>query len=53
VPVSVAQNIELFTHAFSSITIVFILDKEPKYLTVQLNIRHLATLVGRSNHDKQ
>jgi len=44
VPVSVAQNIELFTHALSIITIIFILDKEPKYRTVRLNTRHLATL---------
>jgi len=46
-PVLVTQNIELFTHALSGITIVLILDKEPKYQTVRLNTGHLATL--RSN----
>jgi len=40
VPVSVAQNIELLSHALSGITIIFI----PKYWTVQLNTGHLATL---------
>jgi len=34
VPVSLAQNIELLTHALSGITIISILDKEPKYRTV-------------------
>ena len=35
---------ELFAHALSSITIIFIPDKEPKYRTVWLNTEHLATL---------
>jgi len=52
VPMSVAQNIELFTHVLSGITIIFIPDKEPKYLTVRLNTGHLATLVSRSFHVK-
>ena len=43
-PVPVAQNIELFTHALSGITVIFILDKESKYQTVRLNTGHLATL---------
>jgi len=43
VPVSVTQNIELFTHALSGITVIFIPDKEPKYRTVRLNTGHLAT----------
>src|SRR6218665_2669659 len=42
--VPVAQNIELFTHALSGITIIFIPDKEPKYRKVRLNTGHLATL---------
>jgi len=33
--VSAAQNIELFIHALSGITIIFIPDKEPKNWTVQ------------------
>jgi len=45
VPLSVAENIELFTHALSGITIIIIPDKEPKYRTVRLNTRHLATLL--------
>jgi len=41
----VAQNIELFTHALSSITIIILIpDKGPKYRTVKLNTGHLATL---------
>jgi len=44
VPVSLAQTIEIFTHALSGITINIIQDKEPKYRTVLLNIGHLATL---------
>jgi len=44
-PVSVAQDIELLTHALSGVTIIFIRDKEPKYLTVQLNTGHLAHLI--------
>ena len=40
--VSVAQNIA--KHALSSITIIFIPDKEPKYRTVRLNTGHMATL---------
>src|SRR6218665_2075346 len=44
VPVSMGQNIELFTHALSGITIIFILDKESKYRTVRLHTGHLATI---------
>jgi len=44
VTVSVAQNIELFTHALSGITIAFIPDKEPN--TVWLNTGHLAILAS-------
>jgi len=42
---SVAQNTELFTHALSGITIMFIPGKEPKCRTVRLNTGHLATLL--------
>jgi len=35
----VAQNIELFTHALSGITIAFIQDKKPNYRTVWLNTK--------------
>ena len=40
----VAQNIELFTLALSSITIILTPDKGPKYWTARLNTGHLATL---------
>jgi len=40
----VAQNIELFTHALSGITIILIPYKGTKYRTVRLNTGHLATL---------
>src|SRR6218665_3620094 len=40
----VAQSIELFTLALSSITIILTPDKCPKYRTVRLNTGHLATL---------
>ena len=43
-PMFVAQNIELLTHALSGITSILISDKEPTYRTVQLNTGHLATL---------
>src|SRR6218665_578411 len=39
-----SQNIELFTRALSSITIILIPDKGPKYRTVRLNTGHLAIL---------
>ena len=52
VPVSVAQNIELFTHALSCIIIIFIPNKETKYRTVRLNTGHLANLFTASL-DKQ
>src|SRR6218665_2263157 len=42
IPVSVAQNIEQFTHALRGNTIIFI--PESKYRTVRLNTGHLATL---------
>jgi len=42
--VSVAQNIELLTHALFGITIIFILYKEPKYRIVRLNTGHPTTL---------
>ena len=42
VPACVAQNVELFTHVLSGITIIFIPDKGPKFR------RHLATLVSCS-----
>jgi len=49
VPVSVTQNIELFTHALPGIAIFFFIpDKEPKYQAVRLNTGHLATLDGES-----
>jgi len=38
--VSVAQNIESFTHTLSGITIIFIPDKEPKCRTARLNTGH-------------
>jgi len=38
VPMSVAQNIQLWTHALSGIIVIFIPDKEQKYQTVHLNI---------------
>jgi len=41
VPVSGAQNFDLFTHALFGITIIFIPDKEPKYRTARLNTGHL------------
>ena len=41
---SMAQNFELFTHALSGITIIFIPNKESKYRTVRLNTGHPATL---------
>jgi len=44
VAMSVAQNIELFTHALSGITIIFIPDKESNYRTVRLSTGHLETL---------
>ena len=47
VSLSGAQNIELFTHALSGITTIFIPDKDPKYRTVRLNTGHLATLRAR------
>jgi len=31
---SVAQNIELFTHSLSGITVILIMDKELKYRAV-------------------
>ena|SRR6218665_541414 len=42
--VYLAQNVEPFKHALSSITIIFIPDKDQKYLTIRLNTGHLATL---------
>ena len=45
ITVSVAQNIELFTHALSGTTVIFIPYKESKYRTVWLNTGHLATLL--------
>src|SRR6218665_3893180 len=46
VPVSVAQNVELYLHLHfpvgSYITIIFIPDKEQTYRTAQLNTGHLA-----------
>jgi len=50
VPVSVSQNIELFTHALRGITITSIPDRQPKYQTVQLNTGHLATLNVKRFH---
>ena len=49
VPMSVAQNIELLTHALLfGITIIFVPNKEPKYRTVRLNAGHLATLISKA-----
>jgi len=42
---SVAQNIELLTHALSGITIIFMPDKDPKYRAVRLNTGDLAKLI--------
>jgi len=49
VPVSVAQNIELFTHALYRITVNVTPNKELKQRTARLNTGHLATLFAIYN----
>jgi len=53
VPVSVTQNIELCARPLSGITVVFIKEKEPKYRTVRLNTKHLATPRQRNEKERK